>query len=205
MSTNPIRLVSSHQFSLPRRRALWEKEGMQCHWCQQPTRFSSDHAWDVATTDHVIPRYKGGTNDDDNLVSACNRCNNRRNHEDISGLPEGSMLGKYKSGQTVPSQNVGKPKPKHVALTADEKKNILSTHVTHRPTYGMSPMEEQRNQALKEIKNLRNHIGVLESDAHLGRILANDKDATIADLTARMESMTVLYLIRKKLAAWLLR
>lgn len=83
-----------------KRRRLWHREGKVCHWCRKPTRYGRNgwkdaKAWDIATNDHVIPRYKGGRNDDDNLVSACRRCNNRRAYEDTLGLPEGSLLGHY--------------------------------------------------------------------------------------------------------------
>jgi hypothetical protein len=81
---------------IPNKRAiLWIRDGRVCYWCGVPTRLANGNAWDVATKDHVIPRYKGGTGDDGNLVSACCLCNNRRSYEDQKGLPEGSMLGRY--------------------------------------------------------------------------------------------------------------
>jgi hypothetical protein len=49
----------------------------------------------MATIDHVLPRYKGGTRDESNLVSACRLCNNRRCYEDALGLLDGSLLGSY--------------------------------------------------------------------------------------------------------------
>ena len=44
-----------------------------CHWCGKP--FSKD---DPATADHVIPKARGGTNDEQNLVAAHRSCNSRR-------------------------------------------------------------------------------------------------------------------------------
>ncbi len=78
-----------------KREVLWHRDGRVCHWCQKPTLYATDNAWDTATIDHVIPRYKGGTNHESNLVSACRLCNNRRSYEDQMGLPEGALLGHY--------------------------------------------------------------------------------------------------------------
>ncbi len=211
MSTNPV-LVMPASFNtngMRRREILWRRENKKCFWCGCPTRLSKDHAWDTATDDHVIPRYKGGTNDVSNLVSACNRCNNRRNHEDSLKLAEGALLGKYKMDSNVPSPNAGKKIPNHnpprVALTKDEKKAIIAggTVVAKVPAY--QTHIEQRDQALKEIKKLREQKGILESDQMLHKMQIQDKDAALVELAARMQEMTVWYLIRKKIAAWLLR
>lgn len=81
---------------IPSKRELpWLHEGGVCHWCNKPTRYAKGNASDVATIDHVIPRYKQGTNDKSNLVSACNLCNRRRSYEDQMGLLDGSLLGHY--------------------------------------------------------------------------------------------------------------
>ena len=48
----------------------------------------------MATVDHVIPRSKGGSNDDDNLVIACYGCNYLKADQVLDNpvltLPEGS-------------------------------------------------------------------------------------------------------------------
>lgn len=183
--------------ALRRREILWLREGKQCRWCKCPTRLSNDHAWDTATDDHIIPRYRGGTNDMSNIVSACNRCNNRRNHEDVKQLPEGALLGQYKVNSVLrPPPPQVKHNPSRVALTKDEKKAIMSR---------VPPMEEQRNQALKEIKHLREEVGALQSNTHLHRIEMNVKDAEIQMLQDRLEHMTVMELVRSRVAKWLLR
>lgn len=60
-----------------------ERDGEHCHWCRCATvRVPSFHSGPLkdnhATVDHIIPRYAGGTDDLNNLVLACNRCNNCR-------------------------------------------------------------------------------------------------------------------------------
>lgn len=44
-----------------------------CHWCQAP--FGS---FEETTADHVVPLSKGGSNGDDNIVLACDACNQAR-------------------------------------------------------------------------------------------------------------------------------
>lgn len=55
-------------------RLVREKTGETCFYCDSP--FSSDPASDRrATVDHVFPVSRGGTNDINNLVTACWQCN----------------------------------------------------------------------------------------------------------------------------------
>lgn len=42
-----------------------QRDGYQCHYCGAEGN----------TVDHIVPRSKGGTDDLDNLVTACNPCN----------------------------------------------------------------------------------------------------------------------------------
>jgi 5-methylcytosine-specific restriction endonuclease McrA len=160
-----------------RREILWNKASRKCHWCGNPTLLNplradgsrDPHAWNKATIDHVIPRYKHGTDDDSNLVSACNLCNNRRSHEDTCGLPEGSLLGQYNPGAGKKVKNSRKPDfYRHIALTGDEKKAIragkLPTSVKHNTE---DVLREQRDQALLRIgtleKELRQYKATVEA------------------------------------------
>lgn len=189
MSANPIRLVGVGARS--RRELLWLKEGKTCHWCHCPTRLIQGDDWDQATTEHIIPRYKGGTNDPSNLTSSCRRCNSRRNHEDACGLPEGAMLGKYKVGPNphTPSN--------HVALTKDDKKALANRQTQ------IEMLTTQRDHALREISALRDKIGQVESEGHLQRILLKDKQAEIESLKKQVATTTMITRLRRKLANWL--
>lgn len=203
MSASPLQLVQTAMVS--RRERLWLAAGKKCHWCGVSTIFAkvNNQLWDAATIDHVIPRYKGGLDNDSNLVSACMRCNNRRNHEDIVGLKEGSLIGNYKVGQKIPSSNGGKPK--YVALSGDDKRAIITAKNSSAGISTTQVHVEQRDQALKEIKTLRERVGALESDLHLSRTLANDKDAEIVTLKEQLEGTTISTLVRRRMAHWLLR
>jgi HNH endonuclease len=55
------------QLTQAKRFAILKRDNYTCHYC---------HRTGVPLeVDHVIPLYKGGTNDDRNLVAACHECN----------------------------------------------------------------------------------------------------------------------------------
>lgn len=66
--------------ALPRRdrlRLVIERDGPHCVWCGRA--LSADDR--LATTDHVVPRLKGGPAWIENEVAACRSCNRRRGHQ----------------------------------------------------------------------------------------------------------------------------
>lgn len=65
--------------NLPRRerlRLVLERDGAACVWCRRPV----DTGLVRATTEHVVPRIKGGPSWLENEVAACARCNRERGH-----------------------------------------------------------------------------------------------------------------------------
>ena len=44
---------------------ILQRDGWECYWCGA----------EATTCDHVIPVARGGTDEHDNLVAACKRCN----------------------------------------------------------------------------------------------------------------------------------
>ena len=64
---------------LPRRERLvriLERDGARCVWCRR----ALDDRLVRPTTEHVVPRIKGGPSWIENEVAACRRCNGRRGH-----------------------------------------------------------------------------------------------------------------------------
>lgn len=59
-----------------RLRLILERDGPTCVWCGRAV----DEGLVAATTEHVIPRVKGGPSWIENEVAACRRCNSRRGH-----------------------------------------------------------------------------------------------------------------------------
>lgn len=55
-----------------RRLSLYIRDGFRCSYCGKDLR---DAAPRDVTLDHLLPRCKGGTHEDRNLVTACGRCN----------------------------------------------------------------------------------------------------------------------------------
>lgn len=54
---------------------ILRRDGAACVWCSRPF----DHL-ERATTEHVVPRVKGGPSILANEVAACRRCNRERGH-----------------------------------------------------------------------------------------------------------------------------
>lgn len=55
--------------------AARERDGDACLWCARPLTGAV-----AATTDHVVPKVKGGPSWLENEVAACRRCNGERGH-----------------------------------------------------------------------------------------------------------------------------
>ena len=55
--------------------AILRRDGGACFWCGRPL-----HGLVHPTTDHVVPRVKGGPSWTENEVAACRRCNSQRGH-----------------------------------------------------------------------------------------------------------------------------
>lgn len=59
-----------------RRAEILERDGGRCVWCGREVGVRLV----VATTEHVVPRLKGGPSWLENEVAACRRCNGERGH-----------------------------------------------------------------------------------------------------------------------------
>ena len=53
---------------------ILERQGAECVWCRRPLEVGLVGA----TTEHVVPRIKGGPSWIENEVAACRRCNGER-------------------------------------------------------------------------------------------------------------------------------
>lgn len=207
MSTNPNNLVPmppkvwSDKPIPARRELLWLAEGRKCHWCGCPTRLCDEPDEDQATIEHIIPRYKGGTNDPENLTSACRKCNCRRSYEDARNMKEGALLGKWpmKDGKGL------KRDLKRTALTGDEKKAIMAGKIPNSTANvpALDAVRIQRDQGLKEIATLRREKMILEGTvkSQAGELKLFHK--IVEDQEKEFKSLTVWVFIRKKLAEWI--
>lgn len=55
---------------------ILERDGAECVWCRRPI----DIGLVEATTEHLVPRIKGGPSWLENELAACRRCNGERGH-----------------------------------------------------------------------------------------------------------------------------
>lgn len=55
---------------------ILERDGAKCVWCRRPLEVGLVDA----TTEHLVPRIKGGPSWIENELAACRRCNGERGH-----------------------------------------------------------------------------------------------------------------------------
>ena len=58
---------------------ILDRDGPTCVWCGSPF----DERLNTATTEHLVPRIKGGPSWVENEVAACSRCNSARGHRGL--------------------------------------------------------------------------------------------------------------------------
>ena len=63
---------------------ILERDGPWCVWCSAPLD-ASPGALNPPTTEHMVPRIKGGPSWIENELAACRRCNNERGHQTLTG------------------------------------------------------------------------------------------------------------------------
>lgn len=73
MDPPPRKTLPGWPISAKRRKAIYERDGHRCHYCGATGRL---------TLDHKTPQSKGGTHDDDNLVTCCSSCNSAKRGKD---------------------------------------------------------------------------------------------------------------------------
>lgn len=74
---NALFSTSSSKYQPNRRERMeliLERDGYKCVWCRVPLNI------DTATTDHLLPRIKGGPSWLENELASCRKCNKRRGH-----------------------------------------------------------------------------------------------------------------------------
>jgi hypothetical protein len=64
-------------------RTLHTRDGGRCYYCRRRTARSNEPEWVAnpslrATRDHKVPRSRGGSSRNDNIVLACSACNNAK-------------------------------------------------------------------------------------------------------------------------------
>ena len=70
-------VVGRRRGMLARKRTVHERDRWTCAYCGRKARTGLEH--DEMTVDHVLPRSRGGSNNDfANLVTACRPCNGRK-------------------------------------------------------------------------------------------------------------------------------
>lgn len=73
-----IRLRSNNRHAKPKiqlnRKNIMKRDNFKCMYCGSTSEL---------TIDHIVPKSKGGKTTWENLVTACNPCNNRKDNKDL--------------------------------------------------------------------------------------------------------------------------
>lgn len=104
------------------RAAIYERDGYRCAYCS----FDMRDVPRARCLDHVVPLAGGGTNDPDNIVTACKRCNGRK-------------------GGRTPTE-AGMPWPRGVNPTPDPPVNGAGTSLGQPPDIGGEGSRKGREQ-----------------------------------------------------------
>lgn len=64
-----------------KRLAIYLRDGLACVYCGESMEEGAS-----LTLDHVCPRERGGSNREDNLVTACHRCNSARQNRPFTAF-----------------------------------------------------------------------------------------------------------------------
>jgi len=84
--------MSEPQLTAKRKEAVARRAGECCEYCRSQARFSPD----PFSIEHIVPRSKGGTDEDDNLALACQGCNNRKyTHVEARDPVSGNLVSLY--------------------------------------------------------------------------------------------------------------
>lgn len=59
---------------------IFERDGFRCHYCGRSPHLDGI----VLTIDHLIPLVRGGTNKEENIITACNYCNSAKTNKLLS-------------------------------------------------------------------------------------------------------------------------
>lgn len=151
-------------------RIIDENGHSNCHYCGVETRLPI-RSWgrldpDHATIDHKKPKARGGTNDPDNLVLACNACNNAkgdRPYDDFVArpyyVPPAVINGKFVNGYNGGFGRSKKPieHPAYKARSGTLAAAINSGAVTEYGMYQGTPARELRGEPRNRIEPVPYH------------------------------------------------
>lgn len=72
----------SQLYSVAERVQMWEDRLKICHYCDKKVAKPGTYSGKKTTFDHIVPQAKGGSDDVDNLVLCCARCNSEKGKKD---------------------------------------------------------------------------------------------------------------------------
>lgn len=80
VTSGGVAIPKARELKATERRRIFERDGQMCQYCGEAVSWGRPFGWPLqgdspAHVDHIVPRSRGGQNDDENLALACERCN----------------------------------------------------------------------------------------------------------------------------------
>lgn len=97
-----------------KRLAIYMRDGMACCWCGESVEQGAK-----LTLDHLKPYSKGGSNHENNLVTACSRCNSSRGNRTMAGFAR--VVASYLNHGVKPAsimEHIGRTRFRKLDVTA---------------------------------------------------------------------------------------
>lgn len=121
--------MREYGFDVPLRRnsrvvTIGRRDGWFCSYCK-----TAINSFD-ATTDHVIPRSKGGGHANTNRVLCCSACNGAKGNMDEAVFRASPWLAQHRAQLGYPVGNPGQQEEKVVATMPSEEELPIETFLT---------------------------------------------------------------------------
>ena len=82
-----------------RRLAIYLRDSFMCQYCGRDLHMAAP--FDV-TLDHLVPRSEGGSNKNENLITACRRCNSQRGSKPWTEYATGGAIDRIRVQRSAP-------------------------------------------------------------------------------------------------------
>lgn len=123
--------MSKTKFSQQKRARISARDGSKCWICGKPCEDSN------LELDHVVPRFLGGSNDDDNLRVCCASCNAKKGTDNPNSIFFDSSI--YSEDRVIRKFSIPKSMYEQIAFVAQKEHlsvNSLLIVLLKRGMYG---------------------------------------------------------------------
>lgn len=180
LATNPYRPFGQRiPISMEEKAFIFERDKNKCRYCERSVFPINGKRYPYRTVDHILPVIAGGTNDRENLVTACDRCNLMTNCRVFASFDEKrEWIFNEFSRREVESKSIAMIGMQARSITAIQESvyDQKTLNILYEPKYAQMIYSAYHNgwDILECISNVEN---ILEMFGKYGRY-NNEKSAT---------------------------